>query len=283
MWNSLASAIIKYRLLFIILIGIITVFMGYHMTKIQMSYDFARTVPPDDEDLLYFNAFKEKFGEDGNIIVVGMKDDAVYKIENFNELGKLANRIKKIEGVNDVVALPTLKMIVKDTVNKKFTFTNIFPETISSQKEFDNLLQVARDQRIYSGQIMNSTNGATMILVSVQKEVMNSFRREAMTDSLQSEGARFEKATNITLRYAGLPFMRTVVAESIRNEMKIFLIASVVVTGFIMFLFFRSFRSVMFSMIIIGVLVVWTLGTLALFGYKITLLTGLIPPVIVTI
>jgi predicted RND superfamily exporter protein len=257
--------------------------MGYHMTKIVMSYDFARTVPPEDVDLIYFNAFKEKFGEDGNIIVVGMKDDAVYNLENFTELSALAKRIKKIEGVNDVVALPTLKMIVKDTVNKKFTFRDIFPETISTQKEFDSLLQVARDQKIYSGQIMNSSNGATMMLVSVQKEVMNSFRREAMTDSLQSEGERFEQATNITLRYAGLPFMRTVVAESIRNEMKIFLIASVVVTGFIMFLFFRSFRSVLFSMIIIGVLVVWTLGTLALFGYKITLLTGLIPPVIVTI
>ncbi len=283
MWNSLASAIIKYRLLFIILIGIITVFMGYHMTKITMSYDFARTVPPEDEDLLYFNAFKEKFGEDGNIIVVGMKDSAVYKLDNFIELRALAKRIKAIEGVNDVVALPTLKMIVKDTVNKKFTFKDIFLENISSQDELDSLLQVARDQKIYAGQIMNSSNGATMMLVSVQKEVMNSFKREAMTDSLQSEGSRFEKETNIELRYAGLPFMRTVVANSIRNEMKIFLIASVVVTGFIMFLFFRSFRAVLFSMIIIGVLVVWTLGTLALFGYKITLLTGLIPPVIVTI
>ena len=283
MWNSLASIIIKYRLLFIILIGLITVFMGYHMTKIVMSYDFARTVPPEDEDLLYFNAFKEKFGEDGNIIVVGMKDSAIYQVENFNEMRALANRIKMITGVNDVVALPTLKMMVKDTANKKFVFENIFPEKVSSQQQLDSLLGVTLDQKIYSGQLINASNGATMMLVSVQKEVMNSARREAMTDSLQAEGRRFENNTNIELRYAGLPFMRTVVANSIRNEMKIFLIASVVVTGLIMFLFFRSFRAVLFSMIIIGVLVVWTLGTLALFGYKITLLTGLIPPVIVTI
>ncbi|HEY3429680.1 MAG TPA: efflux RND transporter permease subunit [Cyclobacteriaceae bacterium] len=283
MWNSLASIIIKYRLYFIILIGIITVFMGYHMTKIVMSYDFARTVPPEDPDLIYFNSFKEKFGEDGNIIVVGMKDSAVYKLDNFQSLRGLASRIKTIEGVNEVVALPTLKMIMKDTANKKFVFKDIFPETISTQTELDSLLQLARDQKIYSGQIMNSTNGAMMMLVAVQKEVMNSKRREAMTDSLQKEGSRFEKETNIKLRYAGLPFMRTVVANSVRKEMNIFLIASAVVTGFIMFLFFRSFRSVLFSMIIIGVLVVWTLGTLALFGYKITLLTGLIPPVIVTI
>ncbi|MFZ2906152.1 MAG: hypothetical protein WAZ98_08120, partial [Cyclobacteriaceae bacterium] len=159
MWNSLASVIIKYRLYFIILIGIVTVFMGYHMTKIVMSYDFARTVPPEDPDLIYFNSFKEKFGEDGNIIVVGMKDSAVYTLDHFNSLRTLANRIKTIEGVTEVVALPTLKMIVKDTANKQFLFKDIFPETISSQQELDSLLQVAKDQKIYSGQLMNSTNG----------------------------------------------------------------------------------------------------------------------------
>ncbi len=283
MWNSLASAIIKYRLLFIILIGIITIFMGYHMTKIVMSYDFARTVPPEDPDLIYFNHFKEQFGEDGNIIAVGMKDSAIYQVENFNALRDLTTELKKINGINEVVALPTLKMILKDTAKTKFYLANIFPEKISSQTELDSLLGVTLNQKIYANQLLNTGNGAMMTLVSVQKEVMNSARREAMTDSLLAVGKKFEEKTKIQLRYAGLPFIRTVVANSIRQEMKIFLIASVVVTGFIMFLFFRSFRSVLFSMIIIGVLVVWTLGTLALFGYKITLLTGLIPPVIVTI
>jgi uncharacterized protein len=283
MWNSLAAAIIKYRLVFLMVIAVITAFMGWQATKIVMAYDFARTVPPEDPDLLYFNSFKQKFGEDGNIIVVGMQDSAVYRLDNFTALRELASEIKRIDGVTEVISLPTLKMIVKDTAQKNFNFKLIFPDKITSQQELDSLLQKALDQKIYSGQIINSSNGAMMMLVAVKKEVMNSKAREAMTDSLQATGSRFEKQTNIKLRYAGLPFMRTVVANSVRNEMKIFLIASVVITGLIMFLFFRSFRSVLFSMIIIGVLVVWTLGTLALFGYKITLLTGLIPPVIVTI
>jgi uncharacterized protein len=283
MWNKLAEAIIKYRLLFIVAIGLITAVMGWQATKIVMAYDFARTVPPEDPDLVYFNSFKEKFGEDGNIIAVGMLDSAVYTVDNFNALRELTTEIKTIDGVTEVISLPTLKMIVKDTAQKNFIFQSVFPARITSQAELDSVLQTALDQKIYSGQIINSTNGAMMMLVVVKKEVMNSKAREAMTDSLQATGARFEQKTNINLRYAGLPFMRTVVANSIRNEMKIFLIASVVITGLIMFLFFRSFRAVLFSMIIIGVLVVWTLGTLALFGYKITLLTGLIPPVIVTI
>lgn len=283
MWNSLSELIIKYRLIFLIVIGAVTAFMGYQATHIVMSYDFARTVPPEDPDLIYFNSFKQKFGEDGNIIVVGLHDSTVYRLNNFLLLRELAGEIKKINGVTEVISLPTLKMIVKDTASRSFGFQNIFPDRIATQHDLDSLLQLAFDQKIYSGQLINSSNGAMMMLVAVKKEVMNSKAREAMTDSLQATGARFVQQTNITLRYAGLPFMRTVVANSIRNEMKIFLIASVVITGLIMFLFFRSFRAVLFSMVIIGVLVVWTLGTLALFGYKITLLTGLIPPVIVTI
>lgn len=283
MWNSLAEAIIKYRLVFLIVIAGITAFMGWQATKIVMAYDFARTVPPEDPDLIYFNSFKQKFGEDGNIIVVGMQDSAVYQLDNFLAYRELSNQVKKTGGVTEVISLPNLKMISKDTVNKSFFFQTIFPEKISSQSSLDSLLVKALDQKIYSGQIINSKNGAMMMLVAVKKEVMNSKAREAMTDSLVATGSRFESKTNIKLRYAGLPFMRTVVANSVRKEMNIFLIASAVVTGLIMFVFFRSFRAVLFSMIIIGVLVVWTLGTLALFGYKITLLTGLIPPVIVTI
>lgn len=283
MWNKVAEAIIQYRLYFIVLIGLITIVMGYYATKVEMSYDFARTVPPEDPDMVYFNKFKEQFGEDGNLIAVGMQDSGVYQYENFNSYRELAEEIKKINGVTEVISLPVLKMILKDTANVKFYLTDIFPKRLSSQPELDSLLAVALNQRIYSGQLVNPTNGATMMLVAVQKEVMNSKKREAMTDSLLAVGDRFESKTNINLRYAGLPFIRTVVANAIRHEMKIFLIASVLITGFIMFLFFRSSRAVIFSMIIIGVLVVWTVGTLGIFGYKITLLTGLIPPVIVTL
>ncbi|HYG20080.1 MAG TPA: efflux RND transporter permease subunit, partial [Ohtaekwangia sp.] len=157
------------------------------------------------------------------------------------------------------------------------------PDQLSSQAALDSALTGARDQKIYMDQIVNTRNGATMMLISVQKEVMNSSKREALTESLLAAGKKFETQTNITLRYAGLPFIRTLVANQVKKEMNIFLYASVLITGIIMFLFFRSFRAVIFSMIIIGIVVVWTLGTLALFNYKITLLTGLIPPVIVTI
>ncbi|MCD9016772.1 efflux RND transporter permease subunit [Parachryseolinea silvisoli] len=283
MWNRIARFIIQYRLPLIIVIGLLTVVMGYYASRVEMSYDFARTVPLSDPDMIYFNKFKEQFGEDGNVIAVGVKDSNVYKLKNFEAFRTLSADIKKIEGVNEVLSLPVMKMIVKDTAAQRFTLLPVFSEKLSSQADLDTALAVARNQKVYMDRIVNTRNGAAMMLVWVQKEVMNSSRREALAQSLQDAGKRFVDNTGIELHYAGLPFIRTLVANEVKREMAFFLYASAIVTGLIMFLFFRSFRAVLFSMIIIGIVVVWTLGTLSLFGFKITLLSGLIPPVIVTI
>jgi uncharacterized protein len=283
MWDNVARLIISYRLPLIVLITIITGIMAYYATKVQMSYDFARTVPLNDPDMIMLQKFRAQFGEDGNIIAIGFKDSAIYKQKNFEAYREFARTVKQISGVSEVIALPLLKIGLKDTENSRFYLANIFPETIRSEEEFDSLMSVTSEQKLYMGQLVNTTNGATMMIVSVNKDVMNSALREPLTASLLEAAENFEKTTNIKPHYAGLPFIRTVVTNQVKREMRIFLIASVVITGLIMFIFFRSSRAVIFSMIIIGIVVIWTVGTLSLFGYKITLLTGLIPPVIVTI
>jgi predicted RND superfamily exporter protein len=283
MWNKIARFIIQYRLTLILLIGLITIGMGYFASKVQMSYDINRTVPANDPDMMMLEKFRAQFGEDGNIIAVGIKDSSIYEQKNFEAYRVLCRNLKQISGVNEVISLPMMKIILKDAVNSRFYLANIFPEKIRSAKEFDSLLTTALNQKIYQGQLVNIDNGATMAIVSVNKDVMNSALREELTASLLKEGEAFERKTGIALHYAGLPFIRTQVANQVKKEMQLFLFASAFITGLIMFVFFRSFRAVMFSMIIIAIVVVWTLGTLSLFGFKITMLSGLIPPVIVTI
>ena len=283
MWTRIAQFIIKFRLALIGVILAITAVMGYYATKVEMSYDLNRTVPLDDPEMVFLQKFKAQFGEDGNIIAVGLRDSSIYKLENFNRFRELNKQIKTISGVNNVLSLPEVKIIRKDTANTRFYLAALFRKDISSQQQLDSLMGALRNQKFYMGQLVNTTNGATMMLISITKEVMNSEKRIAMTNELVAFGKEFTTATGIELRYAGIPFIRSVIASEVRKEMQIFLYLSAFVTGFIMFLFFRSFRAVLFSMIIIGIVVVWVMGTLALFGYKITLLSGLIPPVIVTI
>ncbi|MFM7487816.1 MAG: efflux RND transporter permease subunit, partial [Cytophagales bacterium] len=283
MWTRLAQFIIRFRLPLIGVILAITVVMGYYATKVEMSYDPGRTVPEDDPEMVFLQKFKQQFGEDGNIIAVGLRDSAIFQLKNFNRFRELNKQIKNIEGVNNLLSMPEVKIIRKDTANVRFYLDALFPKDVQTQNQLDSLLGALRNQKFYMGQLVNELNGATMMLISVQKEVMNSEKRIGLTSALTSYGNAFNKDTGIKLHFAGLPFIRTKVGSQVRAEMQIFLYLSALVTGVIMFLFFRSFRAVIFSMIIIGIVVVWVMGTLALFGYKITLLSGLIPPVIVTI
>ncbi len=283
MWDKVATLIIRFRLLLIIVIGLVTAVMSYYASKVEMSYDLARTVPADDPEMIFLQKFKQEFGEDANVIGIGLQDSAIYSLKSFNHFRELNNIVKNTKGVNNVLSLPEIKIIRKDTANKKFKLDPLFPKEIKNQAELDSLLTVLHGQKFYMGQLVNEHNGATMMLISVQKEVMNSAKRVELTKQLVDAGNAFTKFTNIKLHYAGLPFIRTIMATRVKQEMQFFLYLSAMVTGLIMFFFFRSVRAVLFSMVIIGIVVVWVMGTLALFGFKITLLSGLIPPVIVTI
>ena len=283
MWAKVTDWIIRFRLWLMGMIVLVTVVMGYYATKVEMSYELGRTVPLNDPDMVFFTKFKQQFGEDGNVMAIGVKDSALYQVKNFEKFRDLSNQIKSIPGINDVLSLPLLRIIIKDTANTKFKLIPLSPSKIESQQALDSLMTIALGQKFYMGQLVNVSNGATLILAPMNKEYANSARRIDVTNKLVEYGTQFTKDTGIELHYAGLPFVRSVMASQVKKELLFFTYMSGIITGIIMFFFFRSVRAVAFSLIMIGIVVVWVMGTIALFGFKISLLSGLIPPVIVTI
>lgn len=283
MWTKLAHIVLKFRLSLIIIIGIVTLFMAYQAKDLVMSYELAQTVPDNDPDMVEFRQFKSQFGEDGNVLAIGMRDSAVYTPDNFYKLSLLCDELGKIKGVSGVLGLPSLKRIEKDTENRQFELVDLFSTMPREQAALDSLLHLARDQKFYEGQLFNPENGANLILVTLDKEVLNSAKRIEITDDILFLGQEFSKKTGIDLKYAGLPFVRSVIAGRIKNEMEIFLFLSVIISGLILALFFRSWETVVIPMAVIGVMVIWSMGLLQLLSYKITILTGLLPPIIVVI
>ncbi len=273
----------------LVILVAITAFMGYQAQFVEWSFNLANIVPGDDPEMIYFREFKETFGEDGNILAIGIKDSSVYKSDQFRKLSYLSKELERIEGVSNVLSLPNLQMLSKGTVikngkeKKKFVLTPIFPHIPDTQQELDSMMQEAMKLQFYSGQLINTENGANMILVSIDKKVLNSRVRNVVIADILHASAAFEEDTGIKLHYAGLPYVRYTNTVKVKKELNLFLILSLIVTGFILFLFFRSWQAVLFPLIIIGIIVVWVMGTLAMFGFKITLLTGLIPPIIVVI
>ncbi|BDD11327.1 transporter [Fulvitalea axinellae] len=283
MWNKLAHSVLKHRLYWIIALGIMTVFMAQYAMKVEMSYDFGGTVPKDDPEMVFFSQFKDKFGEDGNILAVGLEDKSVYTPDKFRKLAYLGDELARIKGVNNVLSLPRVLKLTKNAKEKRFEAKQIFNPLPDNQEQLDSLLKVAKGQKLYAGQIFNPKNGATFLLLSIQKEYLNSAKRFALMDDITRAGDQFSEETGIQLRYAGLPFIRAVVSTKVKAELQMFLVLSLMVTALILWVFFRSWDAVAVPMILIFIIVIWSTGTLGLFGFKVTMLTGLIPPIIVVI
>ena len=282
MVRRLSNFIINNRNIFLILILSYTLFMGYMSQFVKFNYDFSQTVPDTDEDMMYYNDFKKTFGEDGNVFAVGLKDSSIFNIEKFTLYKDYIKSLESIEGVNGVLGLPTLQILEKNKENKNFTFKELFSPFPTSQKHLDSILSIAKNQKFYDNKITNQDNALTL-LITINKKVLNSKKRDDLMKSLIIKSSLFESESNIKLHYAGLPYSRYMMAESVKQELSMLLLVSLIVTSIILFIFFRSYDTVIVPIIIIGIVVVWVFGTLSILGYKITLLTGLLPPLIVVI
>ncbi|KUG05974.1 efflux RND transporter permease subunit [Solirubrum puertoriconensis] len=283
MWSKLALLIIKNRRLLVGLLAVITVFMAWKAKDVEMTYDFAQVVSPDDPDMVYFQEFKKTFGEDGNVLVLGMQDSSVYKLGNFNELRILTDTLGKVQGVSGVLSVTKLIQLTKDTAGQRFAATPIFRTFPQTQKELDSLMQIVNRQEFYKGQLISPATGATLLALTVDPKYLNSSRRQAVMQDILGHAERFTQKTGIKLHYAGLPYVRSTMTSKVASEMKFFLMLAALVTSVTLLVFFRTWSAVVFPLLIVGVAVIWCVGTIVLLGYKITLLTGLIPSILIVI
>lgn len=283
MWSKFPHIVLKYRLILIIGLLLFTAFMAWKAQDVKMAFNFNTAVPETDENYQYFQSFKEKFGEDGNVLVLGVKDSALYELETFNKYRALNKELSKLEGISNVISLASLQNIVKNTEQRSFDLEPLIKEDPKTQEELNGLLIKAVDLKFYSGQLLNSENGATLILINMEREVLNSKQRNEVIDVIRAIGAEFTADTGVQLYYSGMPFVRTVMQQKTETELRLFIALSIGITALILFLFFRSWTAVVVPLVVIGVVVTWVLGTVALLNYQINVLTGLIPSIIIVI
>ncbi|MBK9283532.1 MAG: MMPL family transporter [Sphingobacteriaceae bacterium] len=283
MLKRIAYFILKQRLPLIITIGLITIFMGYFATKIEQDYHFAKLLPDDDTTSIEYEFFKKKFGLDGTILVVGVESEKLKSLSNYNAWAKLGNDIKALNGIKTVVSIARINDLLLNDSLGKFEFIPLSGNQPKNQKELDAYLRNVKELPFYDGIVYNQKTNSSLMAITFNEKILNTKNRIDIVDDIKKQINSFNESTEVDTHSSGLPFIRTTVMRKIRNEMVFFLIAALVVTAILLFIFFRSAFPVVFSLIIIMVGVVTAMGTIVLFGYKLSVLSGLIPPLIIVI
>lgn len=283
MWQLLGQFILRYRLFLLSILLGLTLFMVYHASKVELSYEFARAIPTDHPKYKAYQEFRKKFGEDGNLLVIGIQTDKLFQEKIFNSYISLQKGLKTINGVEDIISVPSAVNLVKDSSTEKLKALTIFRDTVLTQAEINSSKNVFFNLPFYKTLLYNPDTSAWLMGVRINKNIMNSKKRIGVVQSITKLANDFGKENNLEIHLSGLPLIRTEMATRIAKEMQWFLLASVVLSALILLLFFRSFSTMLLSLGVVITGVIWSLGTIHLVGYKITLLTALIPPLVVVI
>lgn len=283
MWETIASKILRNRIAILVSLAVITAFMIYQAQFVKMSYVFGGLLPKSDQSNIDYLKFKETFGADGNIVVLGIDGTDIYELDNFAAWYQLGNDIKTIDGVDSVFSAAHLYNLVKHDTEKKFEFDLVVKGPPSSQEQVDGYKNTIESLPFYDELLYNDSTGAHLMMLFFDAEKFNSERRGNVIGLLEEKIDAFESSQGKTLAVSGLPYIRDVTAKRVQEELGLFVILAALVTALILFFFFRSFKVVFYSLLVVGIGVAWSLGSISLLNYRLTVLMGLIPPLIIVI
>jgi predicted RND superfamily exporter protein len=281
--HTVSTFILKHRLgLLVVYIGL-TVFMGYQATKVRFSYELPQILPESNPDFQLYESFKARYGENSNVLVIGVATDQLFTLPIFKDWYELNYKIKKISGVKDVISSANLVEIVRNDSLKQFDFRQIIPKKPNSQAEVDSIKAQSGRLPFYQGFIVSEDGKAHLMAIMLEQDALNHPSRNTSIDQIKREAVAFENLHGLKVHLSGMPYMHTEYVAKVRQEIVLFSILSVIVTGLILLFFFRSWAVMFISLGAALVGAVWSVGFMGLLGHEITQLTSLLPSLMVVI
>lgn len=279
----IARLILRHKYLFLAIIVILTSFLGFYATRIETAFQFVKLLPDNDIASIQYNKFKKYFKQDGTILIIGTEFNKLYQVHFFNEWVNLANRVKKIKGIQSVVSIDRLIKITYNDTSEKFTTELISPPQPLDSLALKNYLDNITHNKFYEDIIFSKKNNIAVMTLTFNEKELNSAQRLSITDSIMNHIQYFQSKTNHDLHVSGMPFIRTTMMRKISAETTHFFIIGLIIVSILLWIFFRSPLVILFSGMVVIFGVLSALGIMVLLGYKLSILSGLLPALLIII
>ncbi|MCU0468583.1 MAG: MMPL family transporter [Arcicella sp.] len=282
-WHSLSVIFLKNRPSFLAGVAVLAVFMAYMATKIQVSSELPKILPQSDSRFQLYESFKKRFGEDGSVMVLGVETKKMFQLPFFQQWQDLAKEIKTVEGIKDVVYAGNIPRVIKNESAKKLETKPLINNRAINQMEVDSVKSQLSKLPFYKGFIIDESEKVHLMMITFDQKAINDQARVRAVKKIKEISSRFEENQKVDLHLSGMPFIRTEMTAQITTELGTFIVLALLVTMLILFVFFRNLKVMFFALIVVLIGIVSSLGIIALFQYKITIISGMIPSLVVVI
>lgn len=280
-WHAFATFLLRFRIPILVVITVMTGFMWMNRGQ-KYVQDFAKIIPATDPEFLQYMEFKKTYGEDGNVIAIGIEGD-IFNLEFYNALYDLTDSLKSIKGAESVISITHLVNLELDTVAEKFQLTRLAPTKPTTQAELDTIRMRLEALPFYHQLIFNKEKQSTLLALAYDRSTLDTEDKQRGYDDMLHFTEPFAKRFNTEVRYAGFPVLRVHAHRTIGKEVQLFLGLAVLVCALTVFLFFRSWITTLFTLLIVGIIIVWSMGVIGLFDFRINLMLAMVPALITVI
>lgn len=284
-WTQVSRLILKGRYIILILIAAFTYFLASQMQYMRFSYTEANLLPENHKTNIEYNQFLELFGEEGNLIILATEDSSIFTPEKFNAWNDLSKKLDSFNEVDFTVAIGDIQKLKKNKTEQKFDVEPLYDKAPTTTEEVLKIKnELFENLPFFDNFLYNKKSETIRTIVYLKKDIVNTAaRKDFIFDALNPTIEKFERDYNIDIRVSGMPYIRTMNAQNIIDEIGLFVFLALAVTALIFFFFFRSFRATFITLVVVSIGVVWAFGFIGLFRYEITVLMALIPPLIIVI
>ena len=284
-WEIFARIILRNRIVFLVFIFITTLLLSTQWKNLKFSYSEANLMPYDHPFNIAYENFIDVFGEEGNLLIIAVKDSSLFEKNNFNAWIKLSESIKNNREVNNVIQFGNIPVISKDLIKKQFNIDSLVNEFFTNNIKIESFKNnLFNNYPFYENILFNKNSETIQTAIYLDKSIVNNIERIEFVNKIFIPSIKsFESQTKIDVKISGMPYIRTMNAQNIMDEIGKFVIIAIVVTICIFFFFFRSYRATIITLSVVVTGVMWALGILGFLEYEITVLTALIPPLIIVI
>lgn len=276
MLKKFAKLITNYPKLVLLLIAILTVFIGFGVTKIETRNNYDAELPKDDPIIATNNRLEEVFGEK-DIIMIGIKTDDIFNIQTLKKIALISEELKQIEGVieDQITSLATINNIKgREWGLDVGPFMETVPETI---EKINQIRADVQSNSLIYGKLVSTDFSSTVITANIERGY--------------DQAAVYNRVTTIAKKYSGPeriytngePVMHQEIDLGIQRDISILLPFALILVLIGFFISFRSIRGVLLPFSVVILSIIWTMGIMGHVGLAVTVVSSALPMVMVAV
>ncbi|BFN38055.1 RND family transporter [Fidelibacter multiformis] len=268
--------ILKFKWTIVTVVLILTIFLGYQITRLHINTDIISSLPDDDPVAKLVKDIGKEFGGNDMGMIV-LETDDVFNAGVIERIRTITDSVRFTQGVSSVTSLTNILDIKSSEWGIEIGKLVDEYDLPTTPQELDSLKDYVFSKEMYKGIIVSDDTTAAAIMFTLLPDVDN----QAVAKEIKSKVEKMDIPEK--LYFGGLPMMMNDINDLIISDIVWLVPIVFLLIAFILFFSFKSVRGVLLPLLTAAISVIWTLGLMALTGYEITIISNVIPVVLLAV